>query len=54
MAIHFFRQREKAEAENLAQVQTLLIDNGGNVDDWPEDFFDQFDKDSEYFAGWAF
>ncbi|MDM8548436.1 DUF3696 domain-containing protein [Desulfobacterales bacterium HSG2] len=53
VAIHFFRQREKAEAENLAQVQTLLIDSEGNLDDWPKDFFDQFDKDSEYFAGWA-
>ncbi len=54
VTIHFFRQREKAETENLAQVQSVLIDNEGNLDDWPEDFFDQFDKDSEYFSGWTF
>ncbi len=29
------------------------IDDSGNIDYWPDDFFDQFDKDANYFAGWG-
>ena len=29
------------------------MDNYGNIDYWPEGFFDQFDKDANYFAGWG-
>ena len=28
------------------------LDSQGGVDAWPEGFFDQFDKDMNYFAGW--
>ena len=52
VALNFFRPRQEAEQEGIAQVQTPLIDGDGNIDDWPEGFFDQFDKDMNYFAGW--
>lgn len=48
VAIHFFRPR----SEGLTQVMSPTIDNSGNVDHWPDGFFDQFDKDANYFAGW--
>ena len=31
----------------------LTLDAAGNIDVWPEGFFDQFDKDMNYFAGWG-
>ena len=49
VAIHFFRPR----AEDQAQVLSPTVDDSGNIDDWPEGFFDQFDKDASYFAGWG-
>lgn len=49
VAIHFFRPR----AEGEAQVISPLIDGFGNIDSWPDGFFDQFDKDMNYFAGWG-
>lgn len=49
VAIHFFRPR----SEGLAQVLSPSIDDSGNIDYWPEGFFDQFDKDANYFAGWG-
>ena len=52
VALHFFRARQDAEREGIAQVQSPFIDGDGNIDDWPEGFFDQFDKDMNYFAGW--
>ena len=52
VALHFFRPRQEAEREGLAQVQSPTIDGDGNIDDWPDGFFDQFDKDMNYFAGW--
>ncbi len=47
--IHFFRDRD-AEGE---QVISPTIDRDGNIDIWPAGFFDQFDKDMNYFAGWG-
>ena len=47
--IHFFRPRSDDEA----QVHSPTLDAGGNIDIWPEGFFDQFDKDMNYFAGWG-
>jgi predicted ATPase len=47
--VHFFRERD-AEGE---QVVSPTIDREGNIDAWPEGFFDQFDKDMNYFAGWG-
>lgn len=47
--LHFFRPRDQYEE----QVVSPLLDERGNVDAWPEGFFDQFDKDMNYFAGWG-
>lgn len=49
VAIHFFRPR----SEDQPQVLSPVLDDSGNIDSWPEGFFDQFDKDTNYFAGWA-
>lgn len=49
VAIHFFRPR----SEDGAQVHSPVLDSVGNIDVWPEGFFDQFDKDMNYFAGWG-
>jgi predicted ATPase len=48
VAIHFFQPR----SEKTSQVISPRIDNYGNLDSWPDGFFDQFDKDMNYFAGW--
>jgi len=50
VAIHFFKPRQ----EDKSEIISPLIDDNGNLDDWPKDFFDQFDKDAAYFAGWEF
>ena len=47
-AIHFFRP----PSDEMTQVLSPTLDDSGNIDDWPEGFFDQFDKDANYFAGW--
>jgi predicted ATPase len=49
VAIHFFRPR----STEAAQVLSPLLDSSGNIDTWPAGFFDQFDKDMNYFAGWG-
>ena len=49
VAIHFFRPL----SDEAAQVLSPTLDDSGNIDDWPQGFFDQFDKDATYFAGWA-
>ena len=49
VAIHFFRPR----AEGESQVISPQIDQFGGIDAWPEGFFDQFDKDMRFFAGWG-
>ena len=49
VAIHFFRQR----GPDAAQVLSPTLDSSGGIDVWPEGFFDQFDKDMDYFAGWG-
>lgn len=46
--IHFFKDRD-SEGD---QVVSPTIDENGNVDHWPDGFFDQFDKDMNHFAGW--
>ncbi|HCS93051.1 MAG TPA: DUF3696 domain-containing protein [Chromatiaceae bacterium] len=47
--LHFFRPR----VGELDQVVSPTLDATGNVDVWPEGFFDQFDKDMHHFAGWG-
>ena len=49
VAIHFFQDRFK----NKSQVLSPMINSSGDIDRWPEGFFDQFDKDLDYFAGWG-
>ena len=49
VVIHFFQPRSGA----LPQVISPTLDDSGNIDDWPEGFFDQFDRDARYFAGWT-
>jgi len=49
VAIHYFR----SPGNDTSQVLSPTLDDSGNIDDWPEGFFDQFDKDANYFAGWA-
>lgn len=49
VAIHFFRPRSTGDA----QVLNPVMDASGNIDEWPEGFFDQIDKDANYFAGWT-
>ena len=50
--LHFFRPRDGSGNGASAQVESPAIDAAGNVDAWPEGFFDQFDKDTSFFAGW--
>jgi predicted ATPase len=47
--LHFFRPR----GGELDQVVSPMLDSAGNIDVWPEGFFDQFDKDMNHFAGWG-
>ena len=44
-ALHFFRPRGHSEQERLPQVHSPILDSDGNIDSWPDGFFDQFDKD---------
>ena len=37
----------------IAQVTSPTIGPDGNIDHWPKGFFDQFDRDLNYFAGWG-
>lgn len=53
VAIHFFKPRTEDESKEPAVISPLIDDNG-NLDNWPQEFFDQFDKDTAYFAGWEF
>lgn len=49
VSMHFFRERSLGGA----QVVSPMMDSTGNIDAWPQGFFDQFDKDASYFAGWG-
>lgn len=48
VSLHFFRPR----SVDGVQVLSPILDNTGNIDAWPDGFFDQFDKDMNHFAGW--
>lgn len=49
VVLHFFRARSLDAPQALSPV----IDSSGNVDVWPDGFFDQFAKDIDYFADWG-
>ena len=53
VAIHFFRPRREEKDAGGPQVESPTIDDAGNIDSWPDGFFDQFDRDMNYFAGWS-
>lgn len=53
VALHFFRQRDERQENETPQVQSPAIDSSGDIDSWPDGFFDQFDTDMNYFAGWS-
>lgn len=52
-ALYLFRPRTKMDPFRFPQVESTLVDPNGNIDTWPTGFFDQFDKDLNYFAGWG-
>lgn len=47
VTIHFFQD----DAEQ--RVVSPQIDANGAIDAWPDGFFDQFEKDTTYLAGWG-
>ena len=51
VAIHFFQPREQAETAHISQVTSPTMNDRGNIDHWPEGFFDQFERDLEYLSG---
>ena len=53
VALHFFRPRHDNPTDNGPQVKSPTLDANGNIDSWPDGFFDQFDKDMNYFADWS-
>ena len=53
IALHFFRPRRENATNGEPQVQSPTLDDNGNIDSWPDGFFDQFDRDMNYFAGWS-
>lgn len=53
VALYFFRSRQEAEASGTSQVESPSIDADGSIADWPAGFFDQFDHDMNYLAGWS-
>jgi len=49
VALHFFKPRDGYGE----QVTSPVLDATGNISHSPKGFFDQFDKDLNYFAGWG-
>ena len=52
VALHFFQPRREQQ-DSVPQVQSPRLDADGGIDTWPDGFFDQFDKDMNYFADWS-
>lgn len=50
VSIYFFDS--SAGERNSSRVVRLLVDKNGNLDHWPEGFFDQSEKDLANLAGW--
>lgn len=48
IAFYFFNNRSISDS----QVISPQIDENGRIDHWPNGFFDQFDKDISFLAGW--
>ena len=52
LAIYFFRPRSANGNGSFPQVEMPQMDEHGNIDYWPDGFFDQFDHDMNFLAGW--
>lgn len=52
VVLHFFRPRLEDGEDKAPQVESPNLDANGNIDTWPDGFFDQFDKDMNHFANW--
>ncbi|EFO79873.1 hypothetical protein OSCT_2248 [Oscillochloris trichoides DG-6] len=50
VAIHFFQSRD--DSGKRPQLISPVIDAQGNLDTWPPDFFDQYEKDVGSLIGW--
>lgn len=48
IAFYFFNNRAFSDS----QIISPQIDDNGRIDHWPNGFFDQFDKDISFLAGW--
>ena len=53
VAVHFFNERPSGDVEQASRVISPTLDQRGNFDHWPDGFFDQFDKDMDFFADWG-
>ena len=53
VALHFFRPRREDRSGGETQVESPILGAEGNIDSWPDGFFDQFDRDMNYFADWS-
>ncbi len=53
VAIYYFRPRTETKGDSIPQVESPDIDANGNIDNWPDGFFDQIDIDMNFFAGWS-
>ncbi len=53
VALYFIRSRYESERNDTPQIERPMLDVNGNIDNWPEGFFDQFERDINYFAGWS-
>ncbi|WP_081043434.1 AAA family ATPase [Aeromonas veronii] len=49
VALHYFQKRNTSEP----QVISPIISIDGSIDTWPIGFFDQYEIDINYFAGWG-
>jgi predicted ATPase len=49
VALHFFKPRTEKDTQAISPQ----LDRSGNINSWPEGFFDQFEKDMNHFAGWG-
>ena len=52
VAVHFFAPRADDLDSVRPQVVSPVLDTNGEFDYWPAGFFDQFDQDIAYLAGW--
>jgi predicted ATPase len=51
--IHFFTDRGDQHEKTRAHVISPTLQPDGSLDSWPHGFFDQYEKDTSYFAGWS-